>query len=512
MQKGIITAAAAIAGTLTLTGTAIAQTTDTVPNGSFERFTTTQKQLPTAWLTNPETENFLNQSMGMPPSPVITVARDPNAVQGTSAIRLISSADDATYLLQAIPLDTPYVASPPFQPWSLRVYYKNIVRNGPGLDTDTTVIWVLGVSPSSQLSAYGWIELPDPSSTYTPALGQLFVGLSPIDPTNYSDTVAVWLIYILVGRNDTLWLDSLTILNQTGAVYSQAPVDGGFENWRTYEFVKFDRWHGFIPIDVQGFEIMDIGIATDLVKRVDTAAGFVGNLSAKISPALFFDPDTPANFILLGTMDINTGDIKGVPLPSRRVPDTLGFAYKFQSPDTLPATAFIMLIRADSAYWDTTFYLPVSSDWTTRSVPLRQWCGCDTIDSILIAFTPNKVVNDNVFLPAPTNATLWVDGVGFRAPTPTGIEYVWVWLSADDVSATYESSSGLVRLSGWLAGAQTALLYIFDADGRLITARPLTLTDATTGTSAGKLPAGKYLYLIKWDNGRVSRGVLGWRP
>lgn len=189
----------------------------------------------------------------------------------------------------------------------------------------------------------------------------------------------------------------ITFLALGPLVKGQQVTNASFENWSNP--AKPDGWYTFSS---GGF----VNLATK-----DTTDKVEGTASAKIHTATL-SGQTTYEILSLGTADWSFSGgytYKPVYFPNR--PDTLSFAYKYNSPGIDTATAYIKFIKGNTILAEAKLNLIKNSQWNFPYLVLTpNYINADRPDSLLIQFKSSKV-RSNFF--GVDGSTLNVDNVHF---------------------------------------------------------------------------------------------------
>ncbi len=264
----------------------------------------------------------------------------------------------------------------------------------------------------------------------------------------------------------------------------QAP-NAGFETWTNPS--KPDGWFTF---STAGFVNLASKDTTDKVE---------GTASAKIQTAnVSFQ--TIYEILSLGTADFSFNNgyrYNPVFLPFR--PDTLFFAYKYNSPGIDTATAYIKLSKGNTILAEATLNLIKSTAWNFPFILLTpKYLNADKPDSILIQFKSSKV-RSNFF--GVDGSTLNVDNVhfGYKGNSTSTLAL------KEPTIASIIPNPFSNKLSIFNANNESATISLFNALGQLILQQPFT-NSATINTE--QMQQGIYFYQLSNSIGTIKSGKI----
>jgi hypothetical protein len=261
--------------------------------------------------------------------------------------------------------------------------------------------------------------------------------------------------------------------------------NAGFEVWTNP--AKPDAWYTFTS---DGF--------VNLAGR-DASDKTEGNASARIQTGSIAG-QTTHEVLSLGTAVYAFGagyTYRPVHFPYR--PDTLMFAYKYLSPGTDTATAYIRLSKGKTILAETEIPLMKSSQWAFPSVLLTAlYRGTEQPDSLLIQFKSSKVRRSFFGV---EGSTLNVDAVhlgytGNPASAPA---------LEERVKASVMPNPFGNELTFSLGANASATVTVFNALGQDVL--QTSFSNSVTLSTAHLLP-GIYFYTLKGNNGSLNTGKI----
>ncbi len=370
----------------------------TIPNPSFEQFNTVSVPVPADWEHSTESFKILyldQYSYG--------IKQEQPGFSGNYGLRIEvpNNPVDTFFGLQIVTLPTLYTPAG-LEFWSVSLRYKY----SPNNIGDTATILILGFDDTLGVSAFGSIDIGANAATYTLATGQIFVGLSGF---GYAQNVRHWLfVFSNVNPGCTLVVDSINIYDNGGNYYSLFPLNGDFENWYTPSVDTFRRWIVDAAFEHETI-ISPLGSLISTINgtlKAGTTGAPYGNTYAIIAPAKrTYISDTPYNALFQQFEATNNS------------PFNFQFAYKYTSNVGSDSASFLILLsdaNSSNPAFLAIFPLPqTSGNWVNVSMPLDSLCPGCLIDTVLMAFIPQRVTIDTngqlIGLPVDTAARLSVD-------------------------------------------------------------------------------------------------------
>ncbi len=268
------------------------------------------------------------------------------------------------------------------------------------------------------------------------------------------------------------------------SIAQQVP-NGGFETWTNSE--NPDGW----------FTFSSSGPLSSASKN--TSDKFEGSASAKIQTSTF-NSSSVYEILSLGTANwtfIDGYSYYPVYFPFR--PDTLKFAYKYDSPGVDLAAAYIKLAKGKSILVETEIALGKTGQWSLASIVLTPlYSASDIPDSLLVQFQSSKTTNAFFGI---DGSTLIVDNVHFGyANTPTFIQEQ----KRHSKPAIFPNPF-TTHLSIVLSDNGLATLSLYDILGRQKLHH--TITNSTT-INTEQLDAGIYFYELITLEGELKTGKV----
>ena len=368
----------------------------TIPNASFEQYSTVSVPVPSNWEHSTESFKILYFDQY-----TYGISQEQPGFSGNYGLRIEvpNNPIDTFFGMQIVTLPTTYTpASLEF--WSFSVRYKYFPNNVG----DTATLLVLGFDDTLGLSSFGIIDIGGTAANYTSASAPIYVNLSAY---GYAANVKYWVFLISpVNPGCTLVLDSISVFDGSGNYYSAFPLNPDFENWYypsvdTFKYWIVDAAFEHIAAPTPFGSVISTISATS---KADVGAAPYGNVAAVVAPAdRQYISDTPYNALFQMFEANSLFDFD--------------FAYKYTSPNSGDSASFVILLSdansSNAAYFGVTSLPQTGNNWVTVNVPLTTLCAGCQIDTVLMAFMPQRVYVDTtgqiIGLPVDTAARLYID-------------------------------------------------------------------------------------------------------
>jgi hypothetical protein len=261
---------------------------------------------------------------------------------------------------------------------------------------------------------------------------------------------------------------------------------------------SFETWTS--PNNPDGWSTYSSGFGANIgLAFKDTADKVVGNASIKITCDSV--PGQPNYGVIAGL--VSTGSLTfgaqgpaftGIPFAFR--PDTLFFAYKYQSPGGDTAVLSLSFTKNGSSALVQNapavgVYLDPAAQWTLAYVPINSFYANGTIvpDTLLLRFLAGNRKKT-------VGTTLHVDGVFFSTAAVTGVNEV-----ENNIAVTVFPNPVVDQLNIQSSENMDGnKIIITDMTGAIVRIRPLTST--LTSIELSDVASGTYVYRIADKGGR----------
>jgi hypothetical protein len=268
------------------------------------------------------------------------------------------------------------------------------------------------------------------------------------------------------------------------SAYAQQVPNTSFEIWTNPK--NPDGWYTFSSASIVNMASMDTSNKVDGLASARLRSTTIGG-------------STTHEVLSLGTATFSFVDgYSFFPIYFPFRPDSLLFAYKFDSPGIDTATAYINLSNGNMTLIETELDLVKNPNWSFLSIPLTAlYPNADIPDSILIQFKSSKV-RDSFF--GIDGSTLHVDDVrlGYVSVVSSLVEY-------SEIKPNIFPNPFSSQITINLLGSDQTNLTLYDILGQKILEQ--TFVNYTTVNTA-QFPIGVYYYELRSNKGECSQGKV----